>query len=179
MTRLLIALVAALVAAVALASPGGAREAGASFACPGDTSRQPIGKIYGANRGSTYCNDGATATATVAGKKLPSFVGGVCWRDKSRTTYVNIGMETSYKRRLSDPAGFSLSDVKPGGVLKDTVSLGRGTLTWGSAPVKITWNANRRSGTWSGKWPTLAGGKLTYVGGSGTFACRRFLEVPL
>lgn len=179
MTRLLIVFVTAFAGAIALAAPGVAREGAATFACPKDPSTQPIGKSYGATRGATYCNDGATATAiVVGGKPEPDIRGGVCWRDKSRTTYVNIGTEIPGKRRATDPPGFSLSDVKPGGFLKDTASVHRRTTAWSGA-VKITWNSDRKSGKWSGKSPKLVGGKLTYVQASGKFACKRFLEVPL
>jgi hypothetical protein len=165
----------ALTGATALAAAGQARDASARFACPKDTSREPVGRIYGNNRGSTFCNDGASASATVGGRKLV-FKGGVCFRDSTGLN-VNIGTVFPGKRRRSDPKGFSLLDLKPGGFVKDTVNFGTRTVDWG-APVKLKLKRGGRSGTFSGTEPKLVNGELAYVKASGSFSCKRVLRVP-
>jgi hypothetical protein len=165
------------VAAVAgAASAGVTREAKVSFACPRDTSRQPVGKIYGANRGTSFCNDGATATATVAGTRLPTFRGGVCFSDSSGFN-VGIGTSLQGKRRASDPAGFWLVDVKPGRFVKDSVHLAKRSASWGYT-VALKRKGGRLRGSWSGTEPRLVGGQLTRIKASGTFTCKRVLKVP-
>jgi hypothetical protein len=175
--RSLLVIAAVVAGAASLTAIAGASEATATFACPKDTSREPIGRIYGANRGSTFCNDGATATAIVGGTKL-SFTGGVCWKDSASILNVSIGTSIAGKRRATDPPGFWLIDQKPGGIVKDSAEFGKGSTSWGHTVV-IKYKADRRSGTFSGTEPRLAGGKLTYVKASGTFACKRVLTVPL
>jgi hypothetical protein len=151
----------------------GADSMSALFACPSDPKTKPIGKIYGKNRGSTFCNDGAKASAVVGKTKL-SFTGGVCW--KSRESFnVGIGTAIAGKRRKADPPGFWLQDFKPGGLVGDLVDLGKGTLTW-RGPVKV----NRKQKTFSGKGVLLAGGKVTDTSASlkGSYACKRVLDAP-
>jgi hypothetical protein len=70
---------------------GGTQTSATSFPCPRDSQTQLLGKIFGANRGSTFCNDGATAMAVI-GTAKPKFAnpGGVCWNGSDGFT-VGIG----------------------------------------------------------------------------------------
>jgi hypothetical protein len=169
-------MLAAAAVGATLAGVSSATVAADSFACP-NPKVLPLGKIYGKSRGTSFCNDGAQATAIVAGKKLAPFTGGVCWKNKEGVVQVGIGTMIGPKRIKSDPPGFVLIDVKPGGVIKDSVDLGNATVSWGFT-VKVTYAAGKKSGNWSGVEPRLVGGKLAHVPAGGTFTCKRILDAP-
>jgi hypothetical protein len=142
----------------------------ASFACPSDPKTQPLGKIYGKNRGSSFCNDGAKASLVVKGTKI-SLVGGVCW--KSRDGF-NVGIGTVVNdRKKADPAGVWLIDTKPGNLVGNTIDTGKGTVDW-VGPVNVKLAKNKKSGTFSATATAVAvNGKL-----SGSFTCKRVLDAP-
>jgi hypothetical protein len=181
---LVVGVLVAGAAVAVLASSGAARSAapaGMLLACPKDPRTAPIGRIYGASRGTTWCNDGATATATLAGK-THAFSGGVCFRD-SVGLHVGIGTSIEGKRKASDPPGFALNDFPPGGIVKDGAYFGLTkagkVVAWSWGDVKLTGGkGSAPKGSFSGVMPTLAGGKLTRVAAMGTFACKRVLQVP-
>lgn len=141
-----------------------------AFPCP-NPKVLPLGKIYGKNRGTTFCNDGAKATVLIGGKTKASFVGGVCWRNRTNLE-VGIGTLITNDPRKSDPAGMLLTDNKPGDVLGDLFDLSKGTLGWtGPIKVKLT---SKTKGTFAAT-PTAVkvNGKLT-----GSFSCKRILDAP-
>jgi hypothetical protein len=179
-TLLALVALAAVASSGSLAASGPLRDSVGLFACP-NPSQEPIGKIYGNNRGMTLCNDGATATAILAGEKYP-FSGGVCWRDKTKSVFVEIGTLLNY-RKAGDPPGFDLVDTKSQ-FTTDTVEWGLTrngkAISWGKYTVKlsITGYPDHPHGKFSGKEPKLVNGKLTYVPVSGWFNCKRVLNVP-
>ena len=161
-----------VVAAISAASVGRAQGCTATFAWPPDPKTQPLGKIYGANRGSTFCNSGATATAFVAGKRL-TFSGGVCWKSNDGFN-VGIGTLIAGKRKKTDPPGFWLQDFKSAATFgQHSVDLAKGAVTWRGG-VKV----NRTKKTFAGKASVLVGGKLTSVSLTGSYTCRRILDAP-
>ena len=170
-TPAIAAALAACLLTAGLAWGSSAQSSGASLAC-GDPKTQPLGKIYGANRGATYCNDGAKATVLIAGKPKLALVGGVCWRNR---TSLEVGIVTlvTNKPLKSDPAGLLLTDTKPGDPVGDTLDLSRGTLGW-TGPVKVKLGAGKKQGTFTGT-PTAnaVNGRL-----SGSFTCKRILYAP-
>jgi hypothetical protein len=173
--------VALLIAAATVAAAAGARDADVAAKC-GNPARESLGSIYGKNRGTTWCNDGASGTATLAGKTY-AFKGGVCFRD-SVGFHVGIGTIIPGGWKKGDPAGLGIDDLKPGGYAKDGAYFGwtRGgklsTWDWGDVKIKGSKGASPR-GTFSGVRPTLVGGKLTRIPARGTFTCKRVLKVPL
>lgn len=162
--------VAIVVAGMSLVSVGAARGTRAAFPCP-NPKLLPIGKIYGANRGTSFCNDGAQATVIIAGKPKLTVLGGVCWRNRTNLE-VGIGSLVINGRRKSDPAGLLLTDEKPGDPIGDTLNLSNGTFHWtGAVKVKLT---GKTKGTFaSTQAGTAVNGKL-----SGSFTCRRILDAP-
>src|SRR4051794_33995193 len=103
MKKTALALTATAVLGLSLTLPtsiGAARDT-SSFPC-GNPLTEPLGKIYGANRGTTFCNDGARATLIIAGKPRLTLVGGVCWRNKTNLE-VGIGSLVINGRKKSDP----------------------------------------------------------------------------
>ena len=166
-----------VVAAFAALPLGYSSTSTTAFACPSDPRTQPLGKIYGKNRGTSFCNDGAKATAIVGTVKTKlSFTGGVCWKG-SVGLNVAIGTLIPFERKAGEPPGFWLIDTKPGNILKDTVDAQRGTLTW-NGPVKLKQSASKKTGTFTGREPKLVKGKLTYVAITGSYTCRRILDAP-
>lgn len=170
MRQLVVMLVIGAIGAAGLAGTGGARDGASTFACP-NPARAPLGKAYDGYRGTTFCNDGASASATVGGKQLPKFTGGVCFTDSTGFN-VEIGTSIVGKRKPRDPRGFELLDFKPGGLVKDSVHLGSGTTSWGYA-VKLTKTARGFRGEWSGTQPGIP-----RVAAHGTFTCVHILRVP-
>lgn len=155
----------------ALAGVSNAQRTGAAFAC-GDPKLEPLGKIYGKSRGTTFCDNGAKATVLIAGKPKLTLVGGVCWRNRT-SLMVGIGTNVINDLRASDPAGLLLTDVKPGHVVGDTLELSKGTFDW-TGPVKVKLGPGKKNGTFtSTSVGTAANGKLT-----GTFDCKRILDAP-
>jgi hypothetical protein len=176
MKRVLVASAAAA-AFAAVVAVGNAHQFSGSFACPPNPKTQPLGKIYGNNRGSSFCNDRARATAFIGKQRQKlTFAGGVCWKSKDAFS-VGIGTAIAGKRLKADPPGFWLQDFKPRSYAKESVDLGKGTVTWGHS-VKIKYAAGKKSGTWSGTEPTLVKGKLTYIPAKGSFTCKRVLDAP-
>lgn len=177
---------ALLVTAAGLAATGGAGISDAAAKC-GDPKTEPLGSIYGNNRGSTGCNDGASAKATLGGKTY-SFTGGVCWREtKSGGFYVQIGttFPGSRDRRTNDPSGFGVFDTSPGGFLKDRVYFGltkaKKVISWSNSEdmkLKVS-RGSAPKGTFSGVETRLVNGKLTKIPASGSFSCERVLKVPI
>lgn len=169
-----IAVLSAAALSAALAGASSAQSTYSVFACPSDPKTQPIGKIYGANRGSTFCSDGASARVSVGSTKaiIIYLRNGVCWTSRQG---FNVGIGTSIvgKRRQSDPEGLWLQDFKPGGFVKDSLGFGKGKVDW-NGPVRI----NRAKRTFSGRAPKLVNGKLTYVSVSGSYTCRKVLDAP-
>lgn len=162
----------ALLGVAGLASAGNQRDGSAVFSCPPDPKTQPLGQIFGANRGSTFCNSGATATAFVAVKRL-TFSGGVCWTSKDGFN-VGIGTSIAGKRKKTDPPGFWLQDFKSAGTFgQHSVDLAKGAVTWRGG-VKV----NRTKKTFAGKTSVLVDGKLTYVSLTGSYTCGRILDAP-
>ena len=99
MTRLALTLILAVAAAAVLAATGGARQAATNaFLCPQNPAAKPIALwvknvTARAYRGSTWCNDGATAKLTVKGHaaRAPDgsrlaliFSGGICTQIEGR-----------------------------------------------------------------------------------------------
>lgn len=161
---------AAALGAIGLASAGVTREAPSSFACP-NPKLLPLGKIYGANRGTSYCNDGASATVVIAGKARLNLVGGVCWRNRTNLE-VGIGTLITNAPKKSDPAGLLLTDNKPGDLLGDLLDLSKGTLGW-TGPVKVKLTGKTKGTFASTSAGTAVNGKLT-----GSFTCSRILDAP-
>jgi hypothetical protein len=176
--HVLIAAAAAAAVGSGLAGVSSAGIGGSAFACPSDPKTQPLGKIYGKNRGSSFCSDGASARASIGTTKaiIVNFKNGVCWKSRQGLN-VAVGTIVVNDRKKSDPAGLWLQDYKPGGVVGDTLSAQSGATEW-SGPVKITLTKGGKSGTFSGKRPKLVNGKLTYIPISGTFTCKRILDAP-
>jgi hypothetical protein len=165
-----VATAAGVLATAGFASTGNARDVRAAFPCPPDPKTQPLGKSAANRPGFTFCNDGAKATAIVAGKKL-TFTGGVCWKSKDGFS-VGIGTELFGKRKKGDPPVFHLQDLSSG-LGSHTVLLAKGTVTW-SYSVAI----NRKKHTFAGKSPVMVGAKLTYVSLTGSYTCKRVLDAP-
>jgi hypothetical protein len=153
-----------------LTSVGAARDATGSFACP-NPKVLPLGKIFGANRGTTFCNDGARATVIIAGKPRLTLVGGVCWRNK-KDFEVGIGTVVTNGPKKSDPAGLWLIDVKPGDLIGDTLQLSRGTYDW-TGPVKVTLTGKNKGTFAATATGAKVNGRLT-----GSFTCKRVLYAP-
>jgi hypothetical protein len=169
MKNVLVIVVFATAVAAALASVGSAQRVASSLACPPNPKTQPLGKIYGANRGTSFCNDGAKATALVRKVRI-NVTGGVCWKSKDSFN-VGIGTVVAGRRKKSDPPGMWLIDVKPGNIVGDTVDLGKGTIDWtGPVKVKLTGKTGTFNSTSLG---TSVNGKLT-----GSFTCKRVLDAP-
>jgi hypothetical protein len=152
-----------------LASVGAARDATGSFAC-GNPKIEPLGTIFGANRGTTFCNDGATATLIIRGNRTP-LRGGVCWRNK-KDLEIGIGTVVTNGPKKSDPAGLWLIDVKPSDRIGDTLQHSKGTYDW-TGPVKVTLTGKTKGTFASTAMGTRVNGKLT-----GSFTCKRVLYAP-
>jgi hypothetical protein len=176
MSKLVTALSAAAALGVLAAGMSSASNTASSFACPSDPKTQPLGKIYGKNRGSSFCGDGASARAMVGSSKQIVFKNGVCWKSRLGLN-VAVGTVVVNDRKKSDPAGMWLQDFKSGGVVGDTLSAQSGATEW-SGPVKVKLTKGGKSGTFSGKRPKLVNGKLRYIPISGTFTCKRILDAP-
>jgi hypothetical protein len=187
--RLLAAVLALATATAGIATSLAVAQTGSSAPvrkCLSDAKAAPYLLANGYSRGgklvgSTFCNDGATATATVAGKPY-SFKGGVCFRQGDEFN-VQIGTTVDFKRVKSDPPGFRVSDVAPGGVVKDGVWFGLTNagkvIEWGFGDVKLkVGKGSAPKGTFSGVELKLVNGKLTKIPASGSFTCRRVLKVP-
>jgi hypothetical protein len=153
-----------------LAGVGGAHDATAAFPCPSDPKTQPLGKIYGKSRGTTFCNDGAKAVALV-GKTRVILAGGVCWRNRT-SLQVGIGTVVINDPKKSDPAGMTLADAKPGDIVGDTVGLSKGTLDW-TGPVKVKLTGKTKGTFAATPVAVRVNGKL-----SGSFTCKRILDAP-
>jgi hypothetical protein len=165
---------------VAVSGLAGVGLAGTQEKC-GNPATTPLGDIFGASRGTTWCNDGATATAKLAGKTY-FFKGGVCYRD-SDGFHVGIGTSIEGKRKKSDPPGFAINDFPPGGFVKDGAFFGLTkagkVISWGFGDVKLKVTKTAApKGSFSGVQPTLVAGTLERIPASGTFACKRVLKVP-
>lgn len=164
-------LVAFAAVAAGAATMVSAQQSASSFPC-GNPKIEPLGKIYGKNRGTTFCNDGAKASVLIKGKTKVNFVGGVCWRNKT-SLQVGIGTLVINDPKKSDPAGMLLADAKPGDIVGDTVGLSKGTLDW-TGPVKVKLAKNKKSGTFAATPIAVrVNGKL-----SGSFTCKRILDAP-
>ena len=134
----------------------------------------------GQRRGSTWCNDGATATlrlsASPRSAKVPAslrFVGGFCTQSKRGDRYVQVGTRISPadSRKRTDPQGLHL--IKPRTSTSPWLELGTPTLTWENY-AKTTWNGLR--GTFSGTSDVFVGGAVRKVTVTGSFVCRRIVK---
>jgi hypothetical protein len=169
-TRLLATGGGLLIGMGAFAGAVDAQRERAQFACPSDLNTQPLGKVYGKNRGSAFCNDGATAMVKIAGRPALTLKGGVCWRNKT-SLEIGIGTLVANAPVKSDPPGLLLTDVKPGDVVGDTLDLSQGKYGWtGPVTVKLAGKKGTFTSTAAG---TAVNGKLT-----GSFVCKRILNAP-
>jgi hypothetical protein len=157
-------------AAFGVVGVSGASVDRAAFPC-GNPKIEPVGKIYGKNRGSTFCNDGAKATVLIGGKTKVTFAGGVCWRNRT-SLQVGIGTLVINDPKTSDPAGMLLTDVKPGDIVGDTFDLSKGTLDW-TGPVKVKLSGKTKGTFAATSTAVRVNGKL-----AGSFTCKRVLDAP-
>ena len=186
MTRMAVTTTITLVAAALLATAVSAHVAAPNaFLCPKNPAAAASLwlKSYppsGQRRGSTWCNDGATAalrlSASPRSAKVPAalrFVGGFCRQAKSGDRYVQIGTRISpaSSRKRIDPQGLHLT--KPKTNTSTWLELGTPALTWENY-VKITWSGLR--GTYSGTSDVLVGGAVRKVTVAGSFVCRRIVK---
>ena len=183
MTRFAFAFAVALAATGALATTGGAREA-AGFTCPKSvtTSQSPTAwvKNYDGYRGSTWCDDGATASVQVSvPPKSLAFTGGVCTQSKKNgSLYLQIGTRVSpaKNRKAKDPKGLFLNNPTASTGLDKWLDIGTPTLQWADN-VTIAWKGLK--GTFSGKTGLWINDKYTIVKASGSFACKRIVKTAL
>jgi hypothetical protein len=164
------------VAVVALLGTAGAvsaaveRGAMSSFPC-GDPKTVPVGKIYGKNRGTQFCNDHATATIRIAGRPTLKLKGGVCWKNRTNLE-IGIGTLVINGRKKSDPSGLLITDNPPGDIIGDLLDHSSGKYHW-TGPIKVKL-AGKTKGTFaSTSAGTSVNGKLT-----GSFTCKRVLDAP-
>ena len=189
MTRLVIALALTLATAAVLTAAGGARvTATAAFTCPQNPAASPSTlwvKNYGGYRGSTWCNDGATASvslhADVPGVKIPaslSFAGGLCTQTKDGSRYLQIGTRISpaSKRKPEDPKGLFLNKPTTNMGGGKWLDIGTPTFRW-AAKVTIGWTGLK--GNYSGTTGIWIGDKFTNVKATGTLACKRIVKTAL
>ena len=163
-------LVAFAAVAAGAATMGSAQQSASSFPC-GNPKIEPLGKIFGKNRGTTFCNDGAKASVLIKGKTKVNLAGGVCWRNKT-SLQVGIGTVVINDPKKSDPAGMLLADVKPGDFVGDTLSLSKGTIDW-TGPVKVKLTGKTKGTFAATPIAVRVNGKLT-----GSFTCKRILDAP-
>ena len=172
--KVALALIATAVAGLsltALTSVGAARDVRGALAC-GNPKTTPLGEIFGANRGTTFCNDGASAKVIIKGKPKPPFLGGVCWRNKTNVKMIGVGSLVINGRKTSDPKGLLVTDEPPGDRIGDTLDLSMGLYHW-TGPVKVKWTS-KTSGTFAAtSIAVTVNGQLT-----GSFHCKRVLYAP-
>jgi hypothetical protein len=165
-----------LLAAFATALGSAQGEAISPPRCP-NPKIAPLGTSLG-TRGYLACDDGATATATIAGKLANyTFKKGVCWKDSTSRLYVDIGMVINGTRKKSDLPGFQLLINAKGAFALPSAHVGvtkNGKIIEGDGPVNVnvTWGAKPR-GTFSPHKLATSGGRL-----SGSFRCQGLLRVP-
>jgi hypothetical protein len=191
MARLVITLAACLAATAALTAVGNASEdATTAFLCPKNPAASPPTrwvKNYppGGYRGSTWCNDGATAALTLkanpAHPKVPgslSFAGGLCTQTKDGSRYLQIGTRISpaSKRKPTDPKGLFLNKPTTNTGGGKWLDFGTPTFRWAD-PVKITWSGLK--GTYSGTSGMWIGDTFTEVTVKGSFTCARIVKTTL
>ncbi len=190
MTRLALTLILAVAAAAVLAATGGARQAATNaFLCPQNPAAKPsalwVKNVGPGFRGSTWCNDGATAKLTLkATPQAPgvppalSFSGGLCTQLKDGSRYLQIGtrISPSSKRKSTDPKGLFLNrpnNTNGGGPYLD---LGTPTFRWAD-DVKISWAG--LTGTYSGSSDMWVNDVFTTVKVTGSFSCKRIVKTSL
>ena len=171
---LVLALSAFGMGAVSDADGGGAA---APFVCPKSATEKDTQKWVRNtpdNRGSIWCDDGATATVTVSTGPSPLvFKGGICTSATSGK-FISIGTLISGKRKASDPRGFKTLKWKAStGTPEAAAFSSGGKFDWGDE-VKITWNG--LGGSWSGSDGMWIGSTYTDVKATAKFTCKRIVK---
>jgi hypothetical protein len=177
MRRSLVVVGVILVGSVTAAFAAGTGAGAGAFVCPKDASvgdTQKWVKNTPDNRGSVWCDDGATATVIVSTGQSPLvFKGGIC---TSATTgkFISIGTLISGKRQASDPRGFKTLKWKSStGTPEAAAFSSGGKFDWGDE-VKITWNG--LTGSWSGFDGMWIGDTFVDVKASAKFTCKRIVK---
>lgn len=186
MTRLATSIAITLAAAAVLAATGSSRGATTiTFTCPKNAAAGPSTlwvRNYEGFRGSTWCNDGATAKVTfsadIKGAKIPgsvTFTGGLCTELKNGSRYLQIGtrISPSDKRKPRDPRGLFLNKPTTNTGGDKWLDFGTPTFRW-AAKVTISWTGN--SGTYTGKTGLWLDNVYTMVRATGFFTCKRIVK---
>ena len=177
MTRLMLTIAVALLAAAGLSTGGAARDS-ATFNCPknaGTKGTQNWVRNYQGFRGSTWCDDNATIRVTIGGKTL-TFPEGLCTATKNGR-YLQFGTRISplKSRKPNDPAGAFVNDPKLASGLDKWGEFGKGAVKW-QENVVITWTGPK-TGKFSGIEGQWVNNVFTEVKATGTFACKRLVPV--
>jgi len=179
MRRFAVALVLVALAAAGWLVAGAGAGAGtvaAPFVCPKDASVKETQKWVrntADNRGSVWCDDGASATVKLSSGKALVFKGGVC-TSASTGKFISIGVLISGKRKASDPRGFKTLKWKPSTGTPEAAAFSSGGKFDWSDEVKITWNG--LNGSWSGTDGMWIGDKFVDLGASAKFSCKRIVK---
>lgn len=193
MRRLIVMLAAGAMGAATLAGGGAARDAAATFKCPANAAATPHTlwvKNYKGFRGSTWCNDGATASVTIVSRLASNnkivgstklfFSGGLCTKSKQTgSRFLQFGTRVSPldKRVPEDPPGLFVNDQTAASGADDYGQIGKAKIKW-QENVKFAWKAGTKSGTFSGnesQWDD--NNERLLVKASGSFTCVRLVPV--